>query len=103
MEEFEDIVCEFKNKLENLSYELLKHKRNMMQIKKKIKLVKKIMDNFNDKIYELDLDEYSDISDDDSQYEFGNITMSKNIFENLSTTPWIPPKKPGLDNSKKII
>ena len=81
MEEFENIVCEFKSKLENLSYELLKHKRNMKQIKKKVKLVKKIMDNFNDKIYELDLDESSDISDDDSQYDFGNVTMSKRTIK----------------------
>ena len=61
------------------------------------------MDNFSDKIYELELDEYSDISDDDSQYEFGNITCQKNTFENLNTTPWIPPKRPGLDLSEKII
>ena len=85
MEKLEDIVCEFKNKLENLSYELLKHKRNMKQIKKNIKMVQKIMDNFNNKIYELDLDDYSDISDDDSQSNFGNVTIKQNIFKKFNT------------------
>lgn len=85
MEKLEDIVCEFKNKLENLSYELLKHKRNVKKIKKNIKMVQKIMDNFNNKIYELDLDDYSDISDDDSLSNFGNVTIKQNIFKKINT------------------
>lgn len=85
MEKLEDIVCEFKNKLENLSYELLKHKRNVKKIKKNIKMVQKIMDNFNNKIYELDLDDYSDISDDDSLSNFGNVTIKQNIFKKFNT------------------